>query len=661
VIENSTDSRLLTRATIRSGLSAASMCVAAGLCGVVLLIAGARWATPPTLSGPVGDAWRGRAAGWYTTEGVFGAEIQRDTDRQFSWTGQTARLRFPHLDRAQAYVVTLQVVAGRGANVPPPPQLGLFVDGQQVGAAESSNIPKRLAVRIPRGVGDGAEVTLVASSTFVPGPDDSRVLGVMIEDLRLTPAGGHFRPSWSVAARTGLAILVCVAGLLLCGLRSRLALLAAAGVAGGLSWLLLQDAAFLGTYVDRLLNIAIGVALIGALVAVARIRWPLSSALPEWSVAVGLVLCASAVKLAFFTHPQVEVHDAAFQVHRAEFVHAGMYFFTSITPSPAFEFPYAIALYVTALPFWRFFPTFLDLAALLRGLALGADALVGLALYAAARRQWNDRVTALLAAALWPFARASAQALGYANLTNLFGQGVFGVAMGLLAWTAAGSRTSRSAVAAVAGVLVVAFLSHFGTLLIGVSILATVGLILIGLGRAHLRSLGVWVLIVMLAAAAVSYGVYYSHFNEIYRKTITRVISGEDKQATESMVAPVGLKALRWITEDQFSNDYGLPGLPLFLAASGGAVLLARTRRREGVTLLLAGWALVWVSFSALGILSRVELRTNLAAAPMFISLGAYALGTVASRSRAGTAVAAVGVVAVAWSGVHVWLTSLGR
>jgi hypothetical protein len=603
----------------------------------------------------------GRAAGWYSTAGFFDTEIQADTDRQFTWTGQTARLRFPHLDRSQAYLLTLQVAAGRFEGVPPPPQLNLFIDSLPAGTAESSNAPRRIAVQIPRGLGDGAEVAIVASNTFVPGPDDSRALGVMIDDVRLTPAGGHFRPDWLVAARTGLAIMACVAGLILCGLRSRLALLAAAGVTVGFSWLLLQDAAFIGTYVDRLLNISIGVALIGAIVAVARIRWPAPSMLPEWSIAVGLVLCASAVKLAFFTHPQVAFHDAGFQIHRAGYVHAGTYFFTSVTPSPGFEFPYAIALYVTALPFWRFFPSVLDLAALLRGLALGADALIGLALYAAARRQWNDRVTALLAAALWPFARASAQALGHANLTNLFGQGLFGVAMGLLAWSAARPRTSKWPVAAAGGVLVMAFLSHFGTLLVGVSILATVGMILIGFGGAHLRSLGVWVLIVTLAAAAVSYGVYYSHFNEIYRKTITRVISGADKQAKNSMVAPAGLKARRWITEDPFSNDYGLPGLPLFVGASVGAVLLARTRRREGMTLLLAGWALVWVSFSALGIVSRVELRTNLAAAPMFVGLGAYALGTVALRSRTGAALATVGVLAVVWSGVQVWLSFLGR
>jgi hypothetical protein len=252
-------------------------------------------------------------------------------------------------------------------------------------------------------------------------------------------------------------------------------------------------------------------------------------------------------------------------------------------------------------------------------------------------------------------------ALGYANLTNVFGQGLFGVAMGLLAWIAAGPRTSKTTLVAMTGFLVAAFLSHFGTLLIGVSILVTVGAILISLGRDRLRWLGAWVLIVTTAAGAVSYGLYYAHFNALYRRTITRVVSGEDRQTTNSMVAPVALKARRWMTEDPFTNDYGLPGLPLFVGAAAGAATLARTRRREGLTLLLAGWGLVWVGFSVLGILSRIEVRANLAAAPMFVGLGAYALGTIASRSRVGAALAAGGVLAVLWSGLHVWLTALGR
>ena len=538
--------RPATRAALRPGIAGALTCILAALLGMVLLLSGARWVTPSTLGGSLDGAWMGRTPGWYTTSGVFEPEVSGNSGHSFSWTGQNAGWLFPRLDRSQAHYLTLRVSAGRPESGPPPPQLSLFVDGVPVGQVESSNVPQPISLEIPPRARDGASVTLVTSNIFVPGSHDRRALGVVIDDVRMAPGSGHFRPGWSVLVRLGLAVLFSVAGVLLCGLRSRLAGLAAAAVPAGFAWLLMQDAAFLGTYGDRLLAIGIGVAMIGALVALARACSPASGALPEWPVAVGLVLCASAVKLAFFTHPQIELRDAAFQVHRAELVHAGRYFFTSLTPSPGFEFPYAIGLYVTSLPFWQFFPSLLDRAALLRGLALGADALVGIALYAAARRQWNDRVAALLCAALWPFARASGMALGYANLTNVFGQGLFGVAMGLLAWIAAGPRTSKTTLVAMTGFLVAAFLSHFGTLLIGVSILGTVGAILISLGRDRRRWLGAWVLIVTTAAGAVSYGLYYAHFNALYRRTITRVVSGEDRQTTNSMVAPVALKARRW-------------------------------------------------------------------------------------------------------------------
>lgn len=106
------------------------------------------------------------------------------------------------------------------------------------------------------------------------------------------------------------------------------------------------------------------------------------------------------------------------------------------------------------------------------------------------------------------------------------------------------------------------------------------------------------------------------------------------------MLASPALKFERWITEDQFSNDYGLPGVALFLSAALG---------------------LVWLGVSALGIFTSVELRTNLAAAPMFVCLAAYALWQLSQRSTFGRVVAATGIAAIAWDGLRVWLYWLGR
>jgi hypothetical protein len=642
--------------------------------GIALLVSGARWIVPGTLAGPLGDGgWVARSRAWFTVRGLYDPEIDRATLHQFSWTGQSVRFVIPHLDRSQSYRVTVRVAAGRPADAPLP-EIRLSVDGVALTTTRASSEPQRVSVDVPRrrGANESAAIVLDVSSTVMPGPTDPRPLGVVIDDIELTPAEGHFRPTMYVATRTGVAIFACVLGVLLCGLRSSMAALAGTATTVAFVWLLLQDCAFLGGYVDRLLNMSFGVAAAGAIVALARGLWPATGTLPEWPIAAGLVLCASAVKLAFFVHPLITIGDAVFQVHRAQLVHAGTYFFTSVTPKPFFEFPYAIALYVAALPLWQFFPTVPDLVRLLRGVALGADALVGLALYAAARRQWHDGRAALWCAGLWLFARAPVQAFCNANLTNLFGQALFSVAMGVIAWTGAATPASNSkpgtidggsvaAMVAACGLLTAAFLSHFSTLSVGVPIVCTTGVLCVIVGEQPVRKLGVLIVVSALAVSALAYGVYYSNprFTPVYRQTLARVMSHEDAQESSKMVAPAATKVRRLLAET--GDDYGLPGIVLGVFALAGTALLVAERGREAFTLVLLGWGLAWLGLTTLGIVTPIEMRTNLAAAPVFVCLGAYALGHVAARSRAGTAVAAIATVAIGWAGLRLWLMCLGR
>ncbi len=624
-------------------------------------MAGARWWTPPTLRAPIGGAgWTGRTRAWFKTDGFFPAEIDAQTRRQFSWTGATSSVAVPYLSRSQDYRLTLNVAAPRPAGTPPP-TVNLLVDDAPAGQSQISGRRDRISVDLRSRPGRGAFVKIEVPDTFVASPKDRRSLGIMVNAVRLEPASGYFIPSWPALARFGLAIALSVCGVLWCGLPRVLGMLMASFVIAGFAWLLLLDAAFLGDDVERLLRIGVGVAVVGAVVGVVRWRRPVIAGLPEWSTAVGLVLCLSALKLAFFTHPQIARTDAVFQVHRAQLVHRGVYFFTSLTPSPGFEFPYAIGLYVAAQPFWSWFPSTEELANLLRGLALAADACIGILIYAAARRQWNDPRAALLGAALWPVTRAPAMALGHANLTNLFGQGLFGTAMGVVAWHAAGSSVSPKALIAAGVLFALAFLSHFSTLAVGVLILAMAVGMLVVFGSVFERRLGIWLLVATVAAGAVSYVVYYSHFTALFRQTFTRVISGVDEASTTSMVATPATKFRRWITEDQFSNDYGLPGLALLVSAIAGALLLGRSRRRESLTLILAAWGIVWLFATALGFFSSVELRANLAATPMLVWLAAYALGAISVRSRLGAMVAMAGVVAIAWDGLRVWMMWLGQ
>jgi hypothetical protein len=649
------------RRSVASFGAGALAALACGLLGIGLLAAGTRAVTPGALEGPVGGegGWTRRTPAWIVADGFYPPEVDAARGHGFSWSGRRARLLFPNLDRSQAYRLTLHTSMWRPSNGPEPPQLQLSVDGGLLPPVQTANEQREIVADIPRRAEGGTAIAFELSNTFVPGPHDSRDLGIIIEDVTLAPSSGHFSASRRVLGQLGLAVMASVAGLLLCGLRSRLAAAAAAAVVLGFVGLVLRDGAFVGTYADRLVPIGIGIALAGAALGVVRSRWPAVAGLPDWSVAAGLVLAAGAIQLALFWHPQAIVGDGIFQVHRAALVHSGTYVFTSITPKPFFEFPYPVGLYVAAQPFWSYFPSELDLVRLLRGLTLGAAALAGLVIYAAARRQWNDAYTALLGTALWMLAKAPLQALSNANLTNAFGQALFGTGLGLLVWSGAGTRASPAALVAAGGVLSAAFLSHFGTALTGVPILCAVAAALLAFGRGHVRRFGAWVLVVVVATSAFSYGVYYSRFNAVYRTTLARMAEREAGTPVNSkVVAPPAVKFQRW--SDGTSDDYGLPGLPLLAAAGVGLFLLVKRRPREAFTLALVGWALAWIAFTALEIFSPLELRANLATAPVFVCLGAYALGSLNAHSRAGALLAGAVALLVGWEGVRICLLCVG-
>jgi len=641
------------RDTMKALLGGLAAAVLAG--GV--LAAGARWWIP-AVTGPVGEGgWTSRSRAAFLTYGFYAAEFDAATERSFSWTGASALLTFPNLERSRAHRLSIEVRANRFPELPRP-IVRLAVEGGPRTEFRAADQRQTITVEIPPSTRNGVAVTLDVSGTFVPGPHDRRPLGVVVDLVGLAPDGRGFGVRGSVLAHLVLAVAAAVAGIWLCGLRWRVAVPVALAIGAAFPALLLFDGAFIGQYVFRLANIGVGIGVLGLTVGVLHRRWPVVAGLPEWSAAVGLLLCATALKLAVFGHPHVIVGDAILQVHRAEMVHAGQYFFTSVTPKPFFEFPYPVALYVAAQPFWGAVPSKLDLAFLLRGVTLGADALVGFGLYALVRRALGAPTVALLSAALWTSATAPLQALSNANLTNAFGQNMFSTAMAGVGLIAAGTSSLAVSVFTLA-LLAIAFLSHSGTVLLGGGILGAVGTGLIAAGRGRARRAGVIVLTLALAAAVVSYAAYYRRFVPVYRQTLTRIASGgRQAEATAKMIAPPSLKLRRWL--DGTGDDYGRPGLPLLATALAGGVLLVRRRPREGFTLVLLAWAAVWVALTALGLFTPLVLRANLAAAPVFIVLAALALVEAGSRARWAAALATGLALVIAWDGLAICLRSLG-
>ena len=520
-----------------------------------------------------------------------------------------------------------------------------------------TNEPTRLAVDLPTGGRDSAQIAIHVSDVFTPGPRDRRSLGMVVEQIALMPAGGVSSGGpgtaalWSAAAVGGAAGLAIA----LCGPPLWVAIVAAAFTGGAFGWLLAFDLAAFGTYINRLATLSTGLVAAGAAVAiVARMRR--QPAVPwGWTTAAGLLLAGTAVKLAVSLHPQMMVGDGIFHVHRAQLVEAGRYFFTSTTPAPYFEFPYAIGLYVAAMPFWSWLPTDLERVALLRVISAVADLAVGLLIWGLARRFWHDDRAGVLAAAFYPFIRIGTQTVGGANLTNLFAQGVFGLG---LAWLILRSDREQRAVTVIVGVLLLTagFLSHFSTASVGGPLAVAVAIAMRAGNSAVVKQSAIWMLLALALAAGTSWVTYYSRFMPVYRQTLSRVGSGEGSGQARSMVRPASEKA--WASLRILRENFGVPLLLLSLA---GAVLVARTRSRDPLTLALAAWLAVTGGFAVLGVVTPIEMRANLAAEPLVAILGATTLSAIAARfGTAGRIVVYALAIAVIVDGLVPYATCLG-
>ncbi|HEX5069814.1 MAG TPA: hypothetical protein VFV78_06320 [Vicinamibacterales bacterium] len=643
---------------MKDAIRALAACLGAGLIGALLLFAAARWMMPAAVHGPIAEgAWTARSRALFQPSGFYRPELDPQTGRHFSWTTDHAQLEFSNLNRSVAYLVTLEIRHARPAGVPAP-VLRVSVDDRLVLNEDTRASGNHVSFEIPRDRRTGAVVTFDLAPMYEPGPPDKRSLGLIVDDVAVAPVRGSFRPTLDVALQAIAAIALCALACRMLGMRGGMFLLAAGGVAIGFDWLLLTDAAFAGTFPHRLLGIGVAAAVTGAVPGAARLRWPERSGGVGWPAIAGVVLAATAVKLGVFWHPLAIVGDGIFQVHRAQAVHAGHYFFTSVTPRPFYEFPYPVALYVAAQPFWNWFATELDLLRLLRTLSIVVDALAGIAIALAARRQWPESRAPLWMAALYPFARAPFEALSNANLTNLFGQGAFSIGLAVVAWLAAGAGISWVAAAFAVACLIVAFLSHFGTFTVGLCVLGVVAAGLGALGRGFTRRAGLWVVGITFVASAVSWMVYYSRpeFREVYAKTYASMSSREADNSSKIDAAPT-VKLQRWWSG--IGDDYGRPGIAVIAASIAGLFLVWRRAPRQGTTLVFTFWIAAWLALSALGVLSSLTLRANLAAAAAFVVFSGVALSALADRSRAGALAAAALFALIAWDGWQVVLACL--
>ena len=482
--------RVLTFAVPAAALAVAWLFVAIGTRGSILLEMDRD--LPPAV-----------ARGFYPSE--------RHGVETFAWIGDRAALSLAGLDRSGPWSCELRFRGGR----PDPATLPIVVaavDGVTVATATASNDFADLAIDVPaRESADGLTITVATSNTFVPGPDDRRALGVVVDRIACNPVSGRTRPPTDAAVAAALGGAAFGAALALASVPA----LAAAGVvtivAAGQSRLLSSGLAAYGGYTPKVVASALWIAGLSAIFSWIVSRW---RGAPLSGTARLVILLSAAVlhlKLLGLLHPSKLVVDALFHAHRLDWVLGGRFLFTQGMPGGV-SFPYAIGLYAFTVP-WTLLTT--DYVSLLRIVVSASEVIAGGLLYVLIVKTRGDGLTGLLAVLLYHCVPLPYGIVGNANMTNVFGQ-----AVALAAVVTMGLFPGRGRLAFWIGAFAVcalAFLSHISTFTQLAATLSVLGLLFWWTGGEELRRAGRGIVATTLVAALFAIGLYYGHFLDVYR------------------------------------------------------------------------------------------------------------------------------------------------
>lgn len=578
--------------------------------------------------------------------GIFPVERDERGELTFAWTGPDMTIRLPGLDRRRGWTMDVRTRAGR----PDPassPVLSFYADGLRVATHQSAAQFETVHVVIPSRPQRprGAVLRMDVSTTVVPGPSDARALGVMIDEMKIAPAGVVWPPMRAVAgAALGAAALSAAVALV------------AAPPAAAVGALLVSvaQAAMLSRgfapYTDYPMAaarvaawIALGVALVSAWACRGGAR-PLAAT----RFVVAFSAAALFLKLLVLLHPQMPVGDAMFHAHRFQGVLAGNLYFTSIAPGN-YTFPYPPGFYLFAAAFAQLVTRGAADVHLLRVVAVAVDAVAGAMLYVAVRRSWNDAWSGAAAVVLYQMLPLEFRIFTVGNLTNAFAQSISVFALVIFA-TARIDRIRHPLVALLTLVLAVAFMSHTGTFPILFGTCMFVAVLLQWKGDADVRRLSAAVLLAAFLASGLAIALYYAHFTETYRAEFSRIST-----ETVSAAPDAGGRSLATRARSVPTYLRAYLGLGALMLAALGAWDLYRRSARDRLTLATAGWGLSCIVFLAIGIVTPVDMRYYLASVPAIAVAGAAGASALWSQRRPGRVAAAALLGVVFWGGVVTW------
>jgi hypothetical protein len=592
--------RPLTRALVSA--------VAGGLAGALVLVLAYRRA--PEISFTMGSAVPRVLWGFYNPE--------RAGELSFAWSRAQAGITLPGLDRRVPWTCDMRL---RGARPPgiAQPRVAITVDGVSTAMVDATNDFATVAVTVPPRSGrDGVAIALASTPLFVPGGRDTRELGVQVDEIACRPASPAAPPRGALAAAS-LATALFGALFALLGAPAGAASAAAFGVALVQALPLVHGVALYSSLLDRLVPLAAGGGLVAALIGLVAGRVAGATISAAARFVLGYSAAAFYLLAVALLHPSKTLVDALFHAHRLEWVDGGRYFFTQPMPDGV-SFPYAIALYVIASPFMAFTR---DHVMLLRVVVTAAHVLAGLLLYVVVARRHDDRLGGALAVGFWPLVPHWHIVVGNANMTNAFGQSVATAAM-LSALALLPDRRPWWALLIVFALTLVAFLSHVSTFPLLAAALLGVAVLFWWRGDMPLRRAGASLAAITAVAAVTSVLVYYGHFAEVYR-SLDRV---GGRASDTRPAAPLPPVALDPDMDPTLATTRGAPtpstlvrvttalgvgaralGVPLLLLAAAGTWRVATTRRRDALSLALAGWCAAAAVFVGLSIIQPVEPR----------------------------------------------------
>ncbi len=557
--------------------------------------------------------------------------VERHLDETYAWSSGRAQVLLPGLDRTVTWRCVFRIRGSRPPGVPQP-HVQIGADGVTLASATASNtyqdIDALVAAREER---NGLTLMLATDPTWVPGPGDPRALGVQVDRVTCRPADDSMAwPPLAVLGAAAVAGAAFGAAFALSGLGTTAALALTLLTAAAQTMPLASGTAAFGTFPGRAIALSmwISVLMLVAIKAVEAVRrQPLS-----WyaSCAVAVSFSTLYLKLLALLHPSKLLVDAVFHAHRFEGVQAGRYFFAQTMPDGV-QFPYAIALYVFALP-WAAFTT--DHVLLLRVVVCAVEAFAGLLLYPMIVRTWDDRLAGVFAVVYFAVTPLAFIVVGNANLTNAFGRSSALVAVAAAVWLPLSKRGALLQFVGLTLLISVALLSHVSTLsLLSVTLFVAAGLYW-WKGGAGLRAPARWLAASVVLAALLSVVTYYGHFADVF-KTLERVRSREAMSAT----VPAGAEgaaatpaegtaghqaagaqpprkvrgtmasALPERTVLAVSLSSRAVGWPIFVLAVLGMWRLWARGARDRLGLMLLAWGVTWLAFVAVVMVAPVDER----------------------------------------------------